>query len=507
MFTARSKPDMTPAKISNMEQDPETEHSTSRRGFLASVGGTIVAGLSGGIDEQLLVSSTDNNSSNRKTKFSETTHNLMSDTVGYLALPGVSFTSLLVHLPSIFSIPNERTPIIIIDIHDYERFRGRILTEKGNQKVQHMGMVFDDLRRRGALKFIDYANFYPNVTQQQILIENRIMLETTDDYINRNAARGAANGWIEYGRGEYQEQFRTHLGENPDAFGDSRHKVDKQQEKMDQGLGDPIGWNENILNQYRAAIEVRREVDRHLDIDVPYIIGQGESSLIDIYDIDRDSRYAPASRFIEVNPGQTAQNRKMLEDIATMGQKIAGVQHTDWVILGPRLAFPQYNEIFDFNIDKISKQTQIELDTRTIIAQAKEALTVLNERVERPKAQIKAGADYMAEQYEQDSEKMLEKIDEAVALSNYSRDLRDLNDKAGISQAALFLAASVKRDPVRRYNEDEVYKRGVDIINQLVPPTVTNAEIEHFRDRGTFRRQGNASDDSGDWYQSSIRWR
>lgn len=490
-----------------MEQDPETEHSTSRRGFLTSVAGTIVTGLSGGGYGQPLPSFTDSNHSYRKNKFSESTHNPMTDKVGYLALPGVSFTSLLVHLPSIFSIPNRRTPVIIIDTHDYERFRGRILTEKGNQKVQYMGMLLDDLRRRGALTFIDYAEFYPNVTQQQILRENRIMLEATKDHINRNTSREAANGWIEYGRGEYQEQFRAHLGENPDAFGDSRHKVDKQRKKMDQGLGDPIGWNENILNQYRAAIEIRREVNRHLDIDVPYIIGQGESSLISTYDVDSDSRYAPAYRFIEIPSNQTAQNREMLEDIATMGQKIAGVQYTDWVILGPRLALPQYNDIFDFNIDKISKQIRLELDTRTIIIQAKEALDILNERAERPEGKIQAGANYMAEQYEQDSEKMLEKLDQTVALSNYSRDLRELNDKAGISQAALFLAASVKRDPVRRYNEDEVYKRGVDMINRLEPPTVTNAEIEHFRDRGTFRRQGNASDDPGDWYQSSNRWR
>lgn len=431
----------------------------------------------------------------------------MTDKDGYLALPGVSFTSLLAHLPSIFSIPNERTPVIIIDTHDYERFRGRILTEKGDQKIQYMGMVLDDLRRRGALTFVDYATFYPNVTQQQILRENRIMLEATEDHVNRNTARNAANGWIGYGRGEDQEPFRDHLGENLDAFGQSRHKVEKQREKMDQGLGDPIGWNENILNQYRAAIEVRREVDRHLDIDVPYIIGQGESSLINTYNIDKDTRYDPAYRFIEITPDQTAQDREMLEDIASMGQKIAGVQHTDWVMLGPRLALPQYNDIFEFNIDKISKQARMELDTRTIIAQAREALDILNKRYERPEGEIQAGADYISEKYGQDSEKMLKKLDEAVALSNYSRDFRELNDKAGFSQAALFLAASVKRDPVRRYNKDEVYKRGVDMINRLEPPTVTNTEIEHFRDRGTFRRQGNASDDPGDWYQSSNRWR
>lgn len=505
MFTGRRKPDVISTQKGSMGEHT-TDPSTTRREVLTSVG-AIVAGLHGGVHDRPPDTSTDSDSSYRKIKSPETTYNPMSDPVGYLTLPGVSFTSLLVHLPSIFNIPNGRTPVIIIDTHDYERFRGRVLTERADQKVQYIGMILDDLRRRGALKLIDYAKLYPVDIQQNILQQNQGMLETTKDHVNRNAAIDAANGWINYGRGEYQEQVRAGLGENIDTFGDSRHKVGKQRDKMDRGLGNPIGWNENVMNQYRAALEVRYRADRHLNIDIPYIIGQGESALISTYDVEGYAGRDPACRFIEINPDQTAQTREMLEEITTMGQRIAGVQHTDWFMLGPRLALPQYDNIFEFNIDKISKQVRLELDTSTIIAQAKEARAILDKRAERPRAQIQAGADYLAEQYRHDSEKLLEKLDEAVSFSNYSRDLRDLDDKASFSQAALFLAASVMYDPVRRYNEDRIYKRSMDMIKQLELPTVSNAEIEYFRNRGTYRRQGNASDESGDWYQSSDRWR
>lgn len=505
MFTSGSKPDVISTQKGAMGEH-ETDRSTTRREVLTAVG-AIVAGLHGGINSWDLDTSTDNDNPYRKIKSSETIHTPMSDPVGYLTLPGVSFTSLLIHLPSIFSIPHGRSPIIIIDTHDYERFRGRVLTEKADPKVQYIGMMLDDLRRRGALKLIDYAKLYPDAIQQNILQQNQRMLEATEDHVNRNAAMDAADGWIDYGRGEYQEQFRASLGEDIDAFGDSRHKVGKQRDKMDQGLGDPIGWNENVMNQYRAALEVRYRANRHLDIDIPYIIGQGESALISTYNVEGYDSQDPACRFIEISPDQTAQTREMLEDIATMGQRIAGVQHTDWFMLGPRLALSQYDNIFEFNIDKISKQVRLELDTPTIIAQAKEARAIINERVERPQAQLEAGADYLAEQHGHDSEKLLEKLDEAVSFSNYSRELRELNDKAGFSQAALFLTVTVMCDPVRRHNEDEVYKQCMDTIKQLELPTVPNAEIEYFRNRGTYRRQGKASDESGDWYQSSNRWR
>jgi hypothetical protein len=426
----------------------------------------------------------------------------MPDSAGFLALPGLSFTSLAVHLPTILDIPRQQTPTIIIDTHDYERFRGRILEEKGSQKLQYLGLLFDDLRRRGVLRFLDYAAYYPNDKQQDIIDENHRLLETAGEQKNRDAAIKAAKGWVGYGRGEYQAGFRGRLGEDLNAYENSRYKVESQYEKMEWGLGDPHGWNENVLNQYRAALEVRRRADRQFEIDIPYIIGQGESSLISTYNPESGPT---ASRFIEVVPEQTAQNRELLEEIADIGRDIAGVQHIDWFVFGSRLALPQYNDIFDFDIETIG-ETNKEVDTQTLVEETKEALSILNERSERPTHQIQVETDYIAEQYNiQNSERVRERLDETVALGNFSRELRDLNN-SGFSQAALFVAASMKRNPVRRYNEDEIYREGVDRINRIEPFAATNVELERFRDRGSFRREGN-SDGYGDWYQSTDRWR
>jgi hypothetical protein len=365
-------------------------------------------------------------------------------------------------------------------------------------------MLFDDLRRRQALRFIDYSDYYSNERQQEIIAENRNLLATSDDHLNRNAAVQAAKGWIGYGRGEYQARFRGRLGENLNAYENSRYKIEHQHEKLDRGLGDPHGWNENVLNQYRAALEVRRKADAHLETSIPCIIGQGESSLISTY-INSNSNQNPASRFIEIDSEQTAQNRELLEKIAEIGRDIAGVQHMDWFVFGPRLALPQYNDIFDFDIETIA-ETNEEVDTQTLAEETKKALSILNERYERPNQQIQAETEYITEQYDtQNSEQVRDRLNEAVALGNFARELRDLNH-SGISQAALFAAASMKRDPLRRYNEEEIYRECVDKINRLEPFAATNAELERFRDRGSFRREGH-SDDYGDWYQATDRWR
>lgn len=502
MFTASPKTQVWAGSTVCVEEQ-SGDHSATRREILTALGAAAI-GLSER-DERKTRNhpKNDNKDSSRKTKSAEGAQKPMPDSPAFLTLPGLSFTSLAVHLPTILDIP-QQTPIIIIDTHDYERFRGRILEERGNQKLQHLGMLFDDLRRREALRFLNYADYYPNGRQQAVIDENHSILVKSDDRLNRDAAIEAAKGWIEYGRGEYQAGVRGRLGENLNAYENSRYKIEHQHEKMDRGLGDPHGWNENILNQYRAALEVRRQADEHLDTNIPYIIGQGESTLISKY-IDPKSNQNPANRFIEISHGQTIQNRELLEEISKIGRDIAGVQHTDWFVFGPRLALPQYNNIFDFDFETIIETAQ-ETDTRTLIEETKEALTILNERSERPVPQIRAEADYITEQYDiQNSEEVREKLDETVALGNYSRDLRDLNN-SGISQAALFAAASIKRDPVRRYNENEIYRECVDSINQLEPFAVTNVELERFRDRGSFRREG-ISDDYGDWYQSTDRWR
>ena len=478
------------------------EHSATRREVLASLGAAISVGVTG------RVNTPENGGVNPggKIKSEGGAQKTMTDTLGFLTLPGLSFTSLAAHLPTIFDIPDQQTPIIIIDTHDYERFRGRILEER-SQKLQYLGMVFDELRRRNGLLLLDYADYYSNDKQQEIIQETRSTLETANDWKTRNAAKEAAEGWIRYGRGEYQAKFRGQLGENLNAYENSRYKVKNQINKMDRGLGDPTGWIDNVMKQYRAALEVRRGADNRLEIDIPYIIGQGESSVLSTH-VGHESSRNPASRFIEIGPEQTAQTRNLLEEIGEVGRDIAGVQHMDWFVLGPRLALPQYNDIFGFDIDRIADEMGDEIDTRTLVDETKEALAILDERNERPTPQIRADADYIAEEYniQQDRGEIRRKLDQTVALGNYARDLRDLNNN-GLSQAALYVAASMKRDPVRRYTDDEIYRRCVDTMNQLEPLAVTSVGLEQFRDRGSFRRQEGTPNDYGDWYQSTDRWR
>lgn len=478
-----------------------SEHSATRREVLASFGTAVSVGLT----ETTNSPENSNKTPSRKTKSNEDTQKTMANSLGFLTLPGLSFTSLAAHLPTIFDIPDQQTPVIVIDTHDYERFRGRVLEER-SQKLQYLGMAFDELRRRDGLLLLDYADYYSNAKQQEIIQDTHSALAAADDWENRDAAIEAANGWVRYGRGEYQAQFRGHLGADLNAYENSRYKVESQIKKMERGLGDPTGWVDNVMKQYRAALEIRRRADDHLEINIPYIVGQGESSVLSRY-IGDQTTGNPVSRFIEIDTQRTAQTRKLLEEIGTVGRKIAGVQHTDWFFLGPHLALPQYNDIFDFEIDRIAEEMEDKSDAQTI-REAEEACAILDERNERPAPKIRAEADYIAEEYDtqKNSEEIRRKLDQTVALGNYARDLRDLNN-SGFSQAALYVAASMKRDPVRRYGEDEIYQRFVDTMNQIEPLTASTGELERFRDRGSFRRQENTPSDYGDWYQSTDRWR
>lgn len=490
------------AEPSEYVENQGTEHSATRREVLVSAGAAVSVGLTGWTNSP----ETSDTIPSRKIKANEDTRKTMTDSLGFLTLPGLSFTSLAAHLPTIYDIPDQQTPIIVIDTFDYGRFRSRVLEER-TQKLQYLGMVFEDLRRRGGLRLLDYADYYSNGRQQEVIQETRSALETANGWKTRNAAMEAAKGWVGYGRGEYQASFRGALGENLNEYENSRYKVGNQIDKMERGLGDPIGWVDNVMKQYRAALEVRRQADSSLEIDIPCIIGQGESSVLSSY-IGSTANRNPDSRFVEINPQQTAQNRKLLEEIATEGRKIAGVQHEDWFVLGPRLTFPQYSDIFDFELDRIAEEIWDEVGTRTVIEEAKEIRTILDERNEQPTPEIRAEADYIVEKYDiqQNGEEIRRKLEQAVRLGHSSRDLRDLNN-SGYSQAALFVAASMKRDPVRRYSEDEMYRQCIDTMSQLEPQRFTTAGLERFRDRGSFRRQEDTPNDYGDWYQSIDRWR
>lgn len=92
----------------------------------------------------------------------------MSTRPAFLTLPRLSLTTVLLNLPNIFDRTNGATPLILMDRYDYDRLRAEVLAgPKENQKAPYLIMAYDDLRRRGLLKLIDYTEFYTPSDQNQ----------------------------------------------------------------------------------------------------------------------------------------------------------------------------------------------------------------------------------------------------------------------------------------------------------------------------------------------------
>jgi hypothetical protein len=426
----------------------------------------------------------------------------MANPLAYLTLPGVSFTSLLANFPSIVNQAGGH-PTILIDTHDYNRFRGRVIQEKGNSKVQHLGMIYADLLRRGNIQLIDYRKYYSPKKQKGIIQQNRAVLNTASEDTLRDAAMKAANGWVGYGRGAHQEPFRTGLGEDAEGFADSRKKVNAQHDRIDRGSGDPAGWNERVLNQYITALEIRENVNRNLGYEVRYIIGQGESPSINEFQ-DTDTDVPSTGRFLHTDIDTMKKTRKVLDQISDAATKMGDVQHNDWV-LGPTLTIPRFDDIPDFSFRRVRRRARHDLDVDTLVAEANQALGVWDERAAEspPILHMEYEAERIAEESDmspRQTREILNQLDHAVDLANCSPELRELVDNNEISQAAVFLAASVKSDPVRRYEQSDMYRQCVNFMRHIQQSSINPSQVENFRNRGSFRRQGDASK-GGDWYQ------
>jgi uncharacterized membrane protein YukC len=111
-----------------------------------------------------------------------------------------------------------------MDTHDYERLRGPTLlgAAQSSQKDQYLTMAYDDLRRRGIVRLIDYSDLYSSAVQNQRLQQNHELIENIPDRITRQAARRGIERWAGYGRGTYQRSFRGTLGEDVSIFADLR---------------------------------------------------------------------------------------------------------------------------------------------------------------------------------------------------------------------------------------------------------------------------------------------
>lgn len=269
-------------------------------------------------------------------------------------------------------------------------------------------------------------------------------------------------------------------------------------------------WNEEVVSQYMTAGEVRRQANADLDLNIKHIIGQGESSsiatLLDAApDLDWTSgsqSAKPLDNIMEVDINKTSQTRELLDEMASEARKTAEVQHNDWFMIGSRLALPAFEGVFD----KAWSDMRFNKDTKDLVAETRDLLAYLDKEAAdgRSEHRLRAKADRIFEQHEEilspeKKQQLLTDFRNLVDLQNHARDLRALEGR--YSSPAIYLAATIKMDPVYNYNNDETYKLAADVQNQLGPLTVSDAQIERFSSRGNFRRKTEASRDDGDWYQ------
>lgn len=460
---------------------------------------------------------------------------LMSNRPAYLTVPGPSVTSVLLNIPYILHL-SDPPPVILMDVHDYERLQAETVQDTGdNKKAPYLLMAYDDLRRRGVLRLIDYADFYPAAVQEQYLHHNQDVLADTPDWVHRRIGMKGSAGWIDYGRGTYQEQFRASLGEKPDAFGDLRQAEQRLLHKMKNGTGNPVGWSEKVFNRGVAGLAVRRRADQLLDLDVQGVISGPKHHMIGEYVvaaqsqeqaglpiestavgcdvIDTDMSYLetlhPTRRIAGLRPATVAHIRGVLDTVGEIAAEVAGVQHDDWFVLGPAFALPQYNSLF--NLDQIRLQIDHGLDADTLAAEATAAVTALKEDTGSDLSATKRRyeADWIAETSGTtasgniEGNDLVEMVDYALTLSDYSRMLRSLTEADDISQAAAFVAASIMSDPVRQYETDAVYRRGVELMMRFAPPAVDRHELEMLRKE---RRSDTWSEHTA-WFEAADRAR
>lgn len=500
-----------------MNQKTERSATTSsRRYVLKTLGGVIAAGLSigsvNGQQESLPSNNTIRNISKERIRYSRNTleHN-MKEVPAYVTDPGFSLTALLANLPYVLTFSDGPTPIILMDTYDYNRLRGRVMRETDNEKVQYLGMAYEELRRQDIIYLRDYAKMYSPAVQQQTLQQNQAIIEDTPEWVHQKAAVQGAKGLEKYW-GEHQRSFRSNLGEDPDSFAEQRDEVVHQRKKMEQGLGDPIDWNQNVLNEYATALKICRSADQVLNLNVKGVIGQGDSELLRQIINSADSRRNTANvSHIEANGDMfgfnhsaAKQTRKRLDHIGKIATDVAEVQHEDWSFLGSTLALPKFT-----NFDHIKSQIRGS-DEESLIEEAREALAVIKRRADNQSLdQAQYMANWMGEQYDlpqSQHQELTKEFSYAFELVDHSQDLRDLGEGDKISRPAFFLVASVLSDPTYRYETDSLYRHARDLLNQLGPSSVTETQLETYRQRGDYLR-GETSETAPDWFEDTDRAR
>lgn len=442
----------------------------------------------------------------------------MSARPAFLALPRLSLTTVLLNLPNIFDRTNGATPLILMDRYDYDRLRAEVLAGPAeNQKAPYLIMAYDDLRRRGLVRLIDYAKFYSPADQTLCLNQTQSLLENTSEEINRTTAVEASQSWIEYTRGEYQEPFRAGLGESASSFSELRRSERRQRQKLEREVSDPRQWNEKLISRGVAALAVRDQVNENLNVNIIAIISGTQYQIIGDFIDDHSIQTTtsetselkdlePGHRFLGIDVEMATKTREILDEISTVSTKLSGVQYDDWFLLGPSLAIPRYDNIFD--MQKIDDQMK-SLDEKTLITETNQVIEILkgSTEYEDPPNNLRYEAEYIGEKYdllparEHQNKRLDYAFDFAYNITNYSRELWYLKEHTDITQAAALVGTSIARSQQRTYDDDDIYRQGIELMARFDPPPIDKEGIKAVRKE----RRGESWGEHIDWFEPLDR--
>ncbi len=427
--------------------------------------------------------------------------------LAYVALPGLSMASLLANLAYLQYGSSRSSPVILLDIHDYNRLQAIALKEKQSPWNQSLAMAYGHLFRRGVVQLIDYSNFYMAHTQKRIVKQNRDVLDAVSSDTQQRAAIDAAKGRINYQRGEYQESFREKLGEDLDIFIGGRKTEESRQRKLKRGILDPVEWNVKVLNQYAAALEVRSTADEIFEhLNVRYVIGEGESAIAGCGGIVGSAIHLPdQSRILDHNPRDLKHTREAFESIGEVVTEITGVQHDDWVHFSPTLAIPQYNNLFD--IYTIQNEIESGLNKERVSREVIEVINIL-ERLGGGNPDMSYTAEYLAEneimpfaKTPARRQEIMKITNHAATLARVSNEIRPLISRGDISQVAGLIGVSLVCEPNPHDNLERLYQQGESLIDKLHPPSINQTRLT------AIRRRKKEWDSTLDWYEKIDRAR
>lgn len=449
----------------------------------------------------------------------------MSGQDALLALPGPSTTSLVLNIPHVRQVWND--PVVLMDSYDYEKIHARAVYENST-KYQFLTLAYDELIRQGVVHLIDYSDFYPTRLRGQNTQRVDRLVEDLPEDIGRRYATAAVGLWAEYARSPDQEPFRGALGEDVQDFSKMRQSEYIQQQKMENGTGDSRAWLRKVFNKDLAALHIRRNVDRHLEgYNVIGVVAGGEHLLVgQLHDsaglqqlADHNVPPAPISteklalqrleaseRMYGLMPEPLSETRKAMTKTSKLAREVADVDGKDWFVLGPHLLIPLFDDLFDM------ERIAAEFRARELPDIQNEAVEVLSELQEEKQSATAGKLEYLGEYVaEYRTEKPAERenangfspvsltqsLDHVLRASVSSKQIPSLVEEGGYDQAAVLVALSFLRDPPRRYETEDIYRRAVDLKHRIDPPAMSQAELAAYEQE----RQGETWGDIKNWFE------